>query len=386
MAVIQAGLRLGLAFLTLFATTAPAAESGSFYLYAGTYTGKSSKGIYLYRFVSGVETLDAKGLAAETPNPTFLAISPNHKFLYAANEIGNFHGQKTGSVSAYRIDSATGQLTFLNTVPSQGAGPCHLSVDRSGRFVLVANYDGGSIAVLRAGADGSLGEATAAIQYSGSSVNKSRQGEPHAHSIYVSRDNRFVVSADLGTDRLMLYRFDARTGTLEPNDPPFVALKPGAGPRHFAFHPNGKVAYSINELQSTVTVFDWNGVRGTLAEKQTVSTLPPDFAGENTDAEIEIHPNGRFLYASNRGHDSIAIFTIAADGTLSLADVRRVGVKTPRHFAIAPTGNYLFAEGQNSDRFVLFRLDANTGRLTPTAVSAEIGAPVCLQFVPAPGK
>lgn len=377
MPIIHASLVLGAAVLTLSAVGARAAD----YAYAGTYTEKTSKGIYLYRFDAGAGKLEALGLVAETPNPTFLAIHPNRKYLYAVNEIDKFQGQHSGSVTAFRIDGT--KLTALNSVSSHGDGPCHVSIDRSGKFVMVANYGGGSIAVLPIQPDGSLGEATAAIQHTRAPGATSHPGPPHAHSINMSPDNRFAIVADLGLDRIFVYRFDAAKGTLQPNDPPAVVLKTGAGPRHFAFHPNGRVAYSINELQSTVSVFDWNSERGVLTEKQTISTLPPEFKGENSTAEVVVHPNGKFLYGSNRGHDSIAVFAIGADGKLSLVELAAAHVKTPRNFALDPTAAFLFAEGQQSDRINIFRVDKNTGRLTATGDGVDLGAPVCLRFLPA---
>ncbi len=363
-----------------------AASAASSWMYVGTYTGKGSKGIYLYRFDSGTGKLDSIGVAAETPNPTFLAVHPNHRYLYAANEIGKYKGENTGSVSAFRIDAATGGLTALNTVSSQGNGPCYVTVDRSGKFVLVANYGGGTVAVLPIGADGSLGEATSTIKHSGSSANPKRQGQAHAHSINMSPDNRFAIAADLGTDKLYVYRFDAAKGTLQPNDPPFTSMKPGAGPRHFSFNPNGKYAYSINELQSTVTVFDWDATRGVLTEKQTITTLPDGFSGDNSTAEVVVHPNGHFLYGSNRGHDSIAVFAIGADGRLKTVEIVPAQVKEPRNFVIDPSGQYLFAEGQSSGAINLFRLDPKTGKLTATNTSIQVTAPVCIRFVPAPSR
>jgi 6-phosphogluconolactonase len=385
MAFIRTGLGLGLTLWILAATAAPPAK-GTFYAYVGTYTDRnsSSKGIYVYRFNTASGALDSIGLAAESPNPTFLAISPNHKYLYAANEIGKFNGEKAGSISAFRIEPATGKLAALNVVSSRGPGPCHLTVDRTGKYVLVANYSGGSVAVLAIKADGSLGEATSFDQHTGSSVNKSRQSEPHAHSIYMSPDNRFAITCDLGLDKVMVYKFDASKGVLTPNNPPATKIEPGAGPRHFAFHPNGKYGYSINEMQSGVDVFDWDGRRGVLTEKQNISTLPSGFKGENTDAEVFVHPNGKFLYGSNRGDDSIAVFSIASDGKLTPVEVTKAQVVMPRNFAIDPTGNWLITEGQKSDNIVVFHLDPKTGRLTPAGTSVQLHAPVCIEWVPAP--
>ncbi len=379
MAIMNSGSRLGLAVCAMAAVTANAADSSAFYAYVGTYTDKGSKGIYLYSFQPSTGKLDSVGLVAETPNPTFLAVHPNHKYLYAANEIGKYKGENSGSITAFRIE-AGGKLTALNTVSSKGNGPCFVTVDRSGKFVLAANYGGGTVTVLPIGADGSLGEATSNIQHNGSSVDRRQRG-PHAHSINMSPDNHFAIAADLGLDKLLVYKFDAAKGVLQPNDPPSVSLAPGSGPRHFAFHPNGKVAYSINELKSTVAVFDWNAQKGVLTEKQTVSTLPKDFSGENSTAEVVVHPNGKFLYGSNRGHDSVAVFAIAGDGKLTPVEITPVQVKVPRNFVIDPSGTFLFAEGQNSGQIVGFHLDPKTGKLTPAGTQVDVASPVCIKFV-----
>jgi 6-phosphogluconolactonase len=374
-------MQLALGFLLLLSTLASAAPKT--YVYVGTYTNKGSKGIYVYQFDAASGKLESLGLAAETPNPTFLAIHPNRKFLYAANEVGNFGGERAGSITAFRIEP-DGKLTQLNAVSSKGAGPCHVSVDHKGRAVLAANYGGGSVASLPIREDGSLAEAVSAIQHTGSSVSESRQRGPHAHSINLSPDNRFAIAADLGIDKLLVYRFDAATGAITPHDPPSTSLKPGAGPRHFAFHPKLPVAYSINELDSTVTVFAWDAKKGVFTSKQTAGTLPADFTGNNSTAEVVVHPTGRFLYGSNRGHDSIAVFAIAKDGTIQQVEVTPIGARTPRNFAVDPTGQYLFAAGQASDKINLFRIDPKTGKLTQTQTSVEVGAPVCIRFVTLP--
>ncbi|HEU4751893.1 MAG TPA: lactonase family protein, partial [Armatimonadota bacterium] len=319
---------------------------------------------------------------AETPNPSFVAIHPNHRFLYAANEVGSYGGQKTGSVTAFAIDPATGALTKLNDRSSHGDGPCFVSVDHRGRDVLVANYGAGSVAALPIGADGRLGEATAAIQHHGSSVDPQRQEGPHAHSINVAPDNRFAFAADLGLDKILIYRFDAARGTLTPNEPAFAKVAPGSGPRHFAFHPNGRHAYVINEMKSTVTAFDYDPKRGALAEIQTLSTLPADFHGGSSCAEVQVHPSGKFLYGSNRGHNSIAMFRIdPATGKLTAIGHEPTGGKTPRNFGIDPTGKYLLAANQDSDSLVVFRIDPESGRLTPTGSRVEVPMPVCVRFL-----
>ena len=365
------------------ADTASAAKTSKEYLvYFGTYTDKGSKGIYACRFRPATGKLTPVELAAETVIPSFLAVDPARRYLFAANEIGDYQNAKSGSVSSFAIDRQTGKLRALNTVPSRGADPCHLTVDKNGRHVLVANYTGGSVAVLPVKADGMLGESSDFKQHLGSSVNPERQKEPHAHDIVLTPDNRFAVVADLGLDKLLVYRFDLERGTLSPNDPPSGSVKPGSGPRHIALHPNGRWAYVISEMANTVTAFDWDGAKGSFHEVQTVSTLPKDFTGENTTAEVAVDAKGRFLYGSNRGHDSIAVYAIdPAKGMLTLIeDVPTLG-KEPRNFALDPTGAYLFAANQNSNTVVVFRVNPSSGRLTPTGEKVDVFSPVCVTFV-----
>ncbi len=363
---------------------APAAQpQGQFIVYVGTYTQKESKGIYAWRFDAASGKLAPLGLTAETVNPTFLALRPDRRFLYSVSEIASFDGQKSGAVSAFAVDLETGKLKFINKVASRGTGPCFVSVDHTGRNVLVANYGSGSIAVLPIKDDGGLAEASVFIQHSGSSVNPKRQQGPHAHSINLSPDNRFAIAADLGLDKVLVYRFDAAKSSLVPNDPPFAAVKPGSGPRHFAFHPNKRYGYIINEMASTVTAFSWNANSGVLKEMQTVSTLPKDFSGDSTGAEVQVHPSGKFLYGSNRGHDSIAVFSIDANGRLTPVEHVSTQGKVPRNFAIDPSGAWLFAANQNSGSVVIFRIDAKTGRLTPAGKTLEVASPVCVRFAAA---
>jgi 6-phosphogluconolactonase len=357
----------------------------SYLMYVGTYTedGSKSKGIYAYRYDPATSEITSAGLAAETINPSFLAVHPNHRFLYAVNEVGNYKGQKSGAVSAFAIDHATGKLTLLNQVASKGADPCYIIVDKTGKYVLVANYSGGSVAVFPVAEDGRLGEASAFVQHTGHGTDPKRQEGPHAHSIDLSADNRFAIVDDLGLDETIVYRFDNAKGTLIPNGPQFGKADPGAGPRHFAFHPDGKFAYVINEMGTSVSVFSFDGKAGILRSLQTISTLPKGFTGPNDDAEIEVHPSGRFLYGSNRGHDSIAVFAIDANkGTLSLVEYAPTKGKTPRSFEIDPTGSMLFAENEKSDNIVVFRIDQQTGRLTATGRVLEVVEPVCVKFVP----
>ncbi|MGA2662476.1 MAG: lactonase family protein [Verrucomicrobiota bacterium] len=382
-----AGLMLaGGLFCAPVTTTASASSDGPVSVYIGTYTaGAKSQGIYLARLDSATGRLGAPELAAKTANPSFLAAHPNRRFLYAVGETGNFRGTPAGLVSAFGIAADSGKLTLLNEQSSGGAGPCHLAVDRTGKWLLVANYGSGSIAVLPIQEDGALGEPGAIVQHHGSSVNPQRQEGPHAHFITPGPANRFVLTCDLGLDKVLVYRLDPVKGTLVPNDPPSASLRPGAGPRHLAFHPNGRLLFVISEMGSSLTAFSWDSRRGALKELETVSTLPAGFAGKSTCAEVQVHPSGKFLYGSNRGHDSIAVFAVdSRTGKLSLLEHQSTQGKTPRHFAIDPAGRWLLAENQDSDNIVVFRIDAQTGRLTPAGQEIKVGSPVCVEFVASP--
>lgn len=380
---------LNFSFLVLLATvmmmnTLPVQAADSNYLaYVGTYSDRGGKGIYAYRFDSKTGKLVDLGLAVATPDPSFLAISKDGKFLYAVNETSTYQGQPTGSVSSFAIHKDTGKLTPLNTLSSRGPGPAHLVIDRSGKSLLVANYDGGNVAVFPILENGSLGDASAFVQHKGSSVVPDRQKGPHAHDIAMSPDNRFALVADLGLDQIIVYPFDANKGTL--GTPHVVKVHPGAGPRHLAFSPSGKFVYLINEIQCTINSFSYSAANGDLQELQTVSTLPKDFKGANDTAEIEVHPSGRFLYGSNRGQDSVVLFAIdPAKGTLTNAGFTLTRGKTPRNFAIDPTGHWLFAENHESDNFVIFKIDEKTGQLTPQGDALHVPAPVCIKFVAIP--
>jgi len=364
---------------------ARAHKTDAYFMYVGTYTqeGSTSKGIYAYRFSAGNAQVTPVGLAAETNNPSFLAVHPNHRFLYAVNETGNYKGQKSGAVSAFAIDRATGKLTLLNEVPSGGADPCYITVDKTGKFVLVANYTGGSVSGFPILQDGRLGDASAFVQHTGHGSNPKRQEGPHAHSIDLSPDNRFAIVDDLGLDETIVYKFDNQKGSLVPDEPAFAKADPGAGPRHFALHPNGKFGYVIDEMGSTVSVFSFDAAGGVLRPLQTISTIPKNFAGQNDDAEIQVHSSGKFLYASNRGHDSIAVFAIdQSKGTLTLIEYVPTKGQSPRHFEIDPTGTLLFAANEKSDNIVVFRINTQTGRLTATDKVLDISQPVCVKFVP----
>ena len=354
--------------------------------YVGTYTAKTqSKGIYVYRFDPETGRLAENGIAAEAQDPSFLAVHPSRKYLYAVNEGAISDGGKHGAVTAFAIDAQSGRLKQLNQVSSLGTDPCFISIDKTGKYLLVANYTSGSVAVFSIQDDGSVGKSTAFVQHSGKTgPNKQRQEGPHAHWIETTADNRFAIAVDLGLDEVLVYKFDASNGTLTPNDPPFVKIKAGSGPRHLAFSQNEKFAYVASELASTVTVLKFDAKRGSFKQEQTVSTLPPGFSGRNDVAEIAIHPNGKFLYVSNRGNDSIAIYSIDPDkGTLAPVGGMPTGGKEPRHFTFDPSGKFLFAENQLSDEIDVFRVDPSTGALSANAETIRVPSPVCVVFVPA---
>ena len=373
-----------LSCISIFTISSSAADKGKYLFYVGTYTeeGSKSKGIYAYRYDAATATITPLGLAAETTNPSFVALHPNGHFLYAVNEVGKYKGPNSGGVSAFSIDHASGKLTFLNEVATRGADPCYITVDKTGKYVLVANYTGGSVAVFPVQADGKLGEATAFVQHTGKGTIPERQEGPHAHSIDLSADNRFAFVDDLGLDELLVYKFDEGKGTLTPNDPPFTKIDAGSGPRHFVLRPDGKFAYVISEMGHTVTVFSSDAASGKMQVLQTITPLPKDFRGRNDDAEIAVHPSGKFLYASNRGDDSIAIYAIdQSKGTLTQVGIVHTGGKEPRSFEIDPTGALLFAENEKSNNIVVFRIDAKTGNLTPTGQTFDVVEPVCVKFL-----
>lgn len=358
-------------------------SGGETLAYIGTYTGAKSKGIYSTRLDPKTGALSSPELAAETRNPSFLAVHPNGRWLYAIGEISDFGGKKAGAVSAFQIDRTTGRLKLINEQASGGTGPAHLALDPDGRCLLVANYGSGSVAALPIQKNGGLAPASSEIQHHGSSVNPKRQAGPHAHHITTDPASRFALVCDLGLDRVLTYQFAPARGILSSNDPPSVAVKPGAGPRHLAFRPDGRFVYVINELDSSVTVFAYDPRRGSLSEVQTVPTVPADFGAETTCAEVQVHPSGKFVYGSNRGHDSIVVF--AADhrtGRLTLVEHESTQGKTPRHFALDPSGRWLMAENQGSDTIAVFKVDQKTGALAPAGHRVEVGSPVCLVFVP----
>lgn len=357
--------------------------SKRFRVYIGTYTGPGSRGIYQTTLDLATGQLLPPQLAAEIVSPSFVAIHPSQKYLYAVSEIADFDGKKSGAVSAFSIDEVTGSLRVLNQFPSEGMHPCHVIVDAAGKNALVANYSSGTVAVLPIDPNsGRLSKASTVIQHVGSSVNPQRQEGPHAHSINLDAANRFAFAADLGLDKILIYQFNPASGDLKPNDPPAGIVAPGSGPRHLAFHPSGKYVYVNNELSSGITTFTYDAAMGRLTELQTLSTLPAGFTGENSTAETVVHPSGKMVYVSNRGHDSIALFQIdPATGKLTALGHTPTGGRTPRNFNVDPTGTFLLVANQSSSDVTVFRIEA-TGTLTPTPVKIEVGSPVCLRFQP----
>jgi 6-phosphogluconolactonase len=365
--------------LFIISCTAPQPK---FLVFFGTYTGKGSDGIYAYRFNPVKGELNPVGLVAKTDNPSFITIDSAGRFLYAVNELDTFQNQPSGAVSVFAVNKESGSLTLLQQISSQGAAPAHLSIDKSGRYLMVANYNGGNAVVFPIQSDGKLGRHTAFIQDVGSGVNSERQAGPHAHFIQTTHDNRFIMIADLGIDKVIINRFDAETGSVTKTDSGYVKLNPGSGPRHIAFHQSGKFIYVVNELLSTVSVFSFDPETGVMQTKQILSTLPGNFHGNNTTAEITIDAKGKFLYVSNRGDNSIGLFAINAnDGSLSSVGWFPSGGISPRHFEIDPTGQWLFAANQDSDNIILFRIDQATGRLTQTSQFVKLNSPVCIRFL-----
>ncbi len=363
-----------------FAALVRGATAANTLVYVGTYTGENKgKGIYLYELRG--TALEPRGLAAETPSPSFLEIDLKRRLLFAVNEVDRFEDKKTGSVSAFRIDPTTGRLTLINQQPSMGTAPCHLVLDRTGRNLIVANYSSGSVAVIPVATDGRLGEPSCVIQHTGQGGTPRQKG-PHAHCVTLDAANTFAFVCDLGLDKIMAYRLDAARGQLTPAEPAFAMLKPGSGPRHMAFRPDGKFAYVVNELNSTVTTFAYAAATGKLTEIRTDSTLPPGFDGKNTCAEVAVHPSGKWLYGSNRGRDSIAIFAIdAKKGTLTSVGDEATGGNQPRHFALDPSAKMLAVANQGSNSVFLRVIDPATGRLQPATSKTEVPWPVCVAFM-----
>lgn len=380
--------RMALAMLGLGLLAAPAnaaeAANENLWVYFGTYTGGGSKGIYVSSFNTRTGELGEPKLAAETAKPSFLEVHPNGRYVYAVGEIADFGGKKAGGVTAFEIDPKTGLLKTLNSQSSGGTGPCHISLDADGRTAYVANYGGGSVASLPIEKDGRLGEANSFHQHEGSSVNPARQKGPHAHSINLDPTGKFAVAADLGLDKLLVYSVDPKTGALVPKESSAFATPPGGGPRHFAFHPNGKFAYTNLEISREIAALNWDAEHGQFDVAAVHSTLPDDAEATGSTAETRVHPNGKFVYVSNRGHDSIAGFRVdPKTGALTSIGHFPSGGKTPRNFNLDPTGNWAFAANQNSGNVVLLKVDPKTGLLKPTGREIGVGNPVCVRFAPA---
>ena len=367
-------------------------------VYVGTYTepirfgtGKilegKGEGIYLYRMDPATGTLEFDSTTTRVVNPSYLAIHPTQRFLYAVNELKMYEDKPTGTVSAFAVDAKSGRLEFLNRQLTHGTDPCHVMVDREGRYIFVANFMSGSVCVLPVQKDGSLGEASDFVQHLGSSVDLVRQKGPHAHSVTLDRTNRFAFVPDLGLDKLMVYTFDRTRGMLEPHAVAWVKMKPGAGPRHLALHPGGRFAFLINELDSTLAALSVDARKGVFKVRQEVPTLPADFQGESTCADVQVAPSGRFVYASNRGHDSLVIFRIDQHtGRLAYVGHQTTQGKTPRQFEIDPTGRFLLVGNQDTDTIVSFRIDPQTGKLAPTGQVLQVPTPVCVKFLWRRGK
>lgn len=349
-------------------------------VYVGTYTGLKSKGVYAFRLDPVTGALISLGLAAESENPSFLVVDPVRARLFVANEVGDYRGGKTGAVSSFEADQVTGRLKLLSQQPSGGEGPCYVALDKEARHLLVANYVSGSVAVLPVSGDGSLGETTSVVQHQGSSIDPERQEGPHAHSINIDPEGNVACAADLGMDELLLYRYDQLTGTLESPAHKVIRTSPGAGPRHMAFHPGGEYLYVVTELSNTLLVFSYEN--GNATQIQEVSLLPDNYAGDNKAAEVLAHPGGRFVYASNRGHDSIVLFEAdPKSGRVVRKEHTRTGGRTPRGFGIDPSGKWLLAANQESDQVVVFRIDQESGQLHSTEHVVDVGSPVCVRFL-----
>ncbi len=362
-------------------------------VYVGTYTeairfgtgevfqGKG-EGIHIFRLNRDTGALEQIGVARGVKNPSFLCLSPDARFLYSVNELKTDDGRDGGMVSAFSVDPATGSLEFLNTQPTKGGDPCHVTMDAHGAHVIVANYTGGSIAVYPVESDGRLGTASSFVQHEGSSVNKNRQAGPHAHSGVLDAENKFLHVPDLGQDRVVCYRYDKATGRISEEASASLSSDPGAGPRHLVFSPDGKFAYVINELNSTITVCTHEQSSGTMRSIESVSTLPPGFEGESSCADIHMHPTGRYLYASNRGHDSIAIYRRdASSGALEPIGHEPTQGLTPRNFVLDREGGLMLVANQSSDNIVPFTIDGSTGLLHPTGTTNRVGTPVCVKIV-----
>lgn len=363
-------------------TVSHKAPAGHMFVYIGSYTQKEKSGITLLDLNTKTGELTKKQVVSDGANPTYLVLSPDHKYLYACNEIGNYHGEKAGAVSAFSINPHSGALTLLNQQSTKGDGPCHIEVDKQNKVVLVANYGGGSLAAFPVLEGGKLGPASFFHQDTGKSVDSARQEGPHAHCFTLDASNKFAFACDLGLDKVFVYKVNPATAKLQPNDPPFAAVPPGSGPRHIAFTPNNHFAYVCNEMLSTVTAFAYDAAHGKLTALETISTLPPGGHHGNSTAEIQTSPDGHFVYVSNRGHNSIAMFAIdQKTGKLTPIGHQSTLGKTPRCFKIDTSGTMMLAANQDSDDVFCFRVDKMTGKFTPTGHSVHVSMPVCIQYM-----
>ncbi|MGI8962229.1 MAG: lactonase family protein [Bryobacteraceae bacterium] len=355
----------------------PQSGQTEYFVYVGTY----SKAIYAYRFDAKTGKLDAMGTVAEVVNPSFLTTDRDHRFLYAVSEV---ESNANGGVAAFSIDRRKGSLKFLNSASSAGVAPCHLAVDKTAKMLVVANYGTGGVSAFPIEHDGRIGAMSSLMEAHGSSIDHERQEGPHAHEVVISADDRFLYVPDLGLDQIRIYRLDPSQAKLAASDPTFAKENPGSGPRHMAFSPSGKFAYVLSELKSVITVFAHDPSTGNLKLIQTVSTVPAGYSGENAPAEIEVDQAGKFVYASNRGHDSIAVFAIdETAGNLKQIQIAPSQGKEPRGMQIDPTGNWLFVGNHKSNHLVVLRIDGRTGQLTSPGQVINVPTPVAFQFVPA---
>jgi 6-phosphogluconolactonase len=372
-----------LAMAVAVTLAASSAAPRQVWVFFGTHTDQPGHGFSVARFDTRTGALSTPEFLQQSSAPALYVISPDGRHIYTVNEVNTYQGWPTGFLSAYTVDPATAHMTLLNEQPSGGAGPAYISMDKTGRYLFVANYAGGNIAAFALKPDGSIGERTAFFQHTGKSVNPARQNAPHPHSIRVDPTNHFALVPDLGLDKIFIYRFDAKDGSLTPNDPPSVSVTPGAGPRHFDFDPSGRFVYVMTEMASAVAVFAWDSSRGTLTEVQTISSLPEGFTGKNTAAEIRVHPSGRFLYCTNRGDDSIAVFKVnPVDGRLTFVERVPTQGKLPRNFDFDPTGHWLLVANYDSNNVVLFKIDLHTGKLTQHGVPVSTPDPFAVRFLP----
>lgn len=368
-------------FAATVAIAAHASPDDSPLVFISAFAPGPDGAIHGYRLDVATGRLSMLQRTTGVENPFFLAISPDRKHLYSIHAPGQFGGKSNEQVAAYELMGHEGELKLLNRQSSQGTASCYLDVDSSGSMVVVANYSTGSVASYPIRKDGSIGEASSFVQHHGSSVDTARQEGPHAHSIVISPDNRFAFAADLGLDQILCYRIDPKTAKLLPSRPSFVRTPPRAGPRHLIFHPNAQRIYVINELENSVTQFDYEAASGSLIEQQTISTLPKDFDGKSYCADLKITPNGKFLYGTNRGHDSIAAYRIADDGRLTLLGIHSSGGKGPQNLAITAGGELLLCANMPGNNVTVFRIDANTGDLTPVGESVPMPSPSCIRIV-----